>query len=104
MAIEGGEIATFEVNKPPGPSCRALMALPSTSTIFFSALVLACLPVILRRVHDSASTALPRPPRAWTGQVLDEADQLLQMDQQKTLGEIYKRLPQHGVGDLRLQV
>ena len=38
------------------------------------------------------------------GQVLDEADQLLQMDQQKTLGEIYKRLPQQGVGDLRLQV
>lgn len=37
-------------------------------------------------------------------QVLDEADRLLQTDQQKTLAEIYKRLPQHGVGDLRLQV
>ncbi|CAM9446547.1 unnamed protein product [Hapterophycus canaliculatus] len=36
--------------------------------------------------------------------VLDEADRLLQTDQQKTLAEIYKRLPQHGVGDLRLQV
>lgn len=37
-------------------------------------------------------------------QVLDEADQLLQTDQQKALAEIYQRLPQHGVGDLRLQV
>lgn len=37
-------------------------------------------------------------------QVLDEADQLLQTDQQKALAEIYQRLPQQGVGDLRLQV
>ncbi|CAB1097238.1 unnamed protein product [Ectocarpus sp. CCAP 1310/34] len=36
--------------------------------------------------------------------VLDEADRLLQTDQLKTLTKIYKRLPQHGVGDLRLQV
>eukprot|EP00903_Cladosiphon_okamuranus_P009582 g9124.t1 len=36
--------------------------------------------------------------------VLDEADQLLQTDQQRTLAEIYQRLPQQGVGDLKLQV
>lgn len=28
----------------------------------------------------------------------------MQTDQQKTLSDIYQRLPQHGVGDLRLQV
>lgn len=43
-------------------------------------------------------------PNEFHAQVLDEADQLLQTDQQKALADIYQRLPQHGVGDLRLQV
>lgn len=36
-------------------------------------------------------------------QVLDEADRLLGTDNQDQLMKIYKRLPQQGVGDMRLQ-
>lgn len=36
-------------------------------------------------------------------QVLDEADRLLQTDSLGEIMKIFKRLPQHGVGDLRLQ-